>query len=500
MKAHLLFRDRDVAAGVEPDAHVRALMKDLGLDLLVEAMADGDSFLAGVATQVITEPLDDPDAIRYRQAVLADVLDHPEMLRELYGRVVGTIEARRKLWGYSWSARHPRSVLSGARECLQLYAEHLRQLRAMADAWSAHVRSEGLTRLFTALQEDLDDGYLRTLDRQLRRLRFPDGLLLSAGLAADLTGRDYVLRAPEQDRLGWRERLGISARTRFSFTLPARDEGGVQALDELCSYGVNEVANAAAQAADHVGDYFALLRVELGFYLGCLNLAERLAAEQMPRCWPQVGPNGDGVLSFDDLRDAALALQSDDPVVGTSADASGKSLVVVTGAHSGGKTTFLRSVGAAQLMAQSGMFVCAADLRASVVTGVFTHFVREEDRSMTRGRLEEELDRMRALVSRLRAGSLVLLNESFHSTNEREGSEIARQVVRALRESGNRVVVVTHQYDFASSHLGEDGRTTLFLRAVLGPDGRADHRLVRGLPSSSAYGRELYQEIFAQPA
>ena len=53
-------------------------------------------------------------------------------------------------------------------------------------------------------------------------------------------------------------------------------------------------------------------------------------------------------------------------------DADGKSLVIITGANSGGKSTFLRSAGLAQLMMQCGMFVAAGSFRASVCKRVFT--------------------------------------------------------------------------------------------------------------------------------
>ena len=73
-------------------------------------------------------------------------------------------------------------------------------------------------------------------------------------------------------------------------------------------------------------------------------------------------------------------------------------MIVITGANEGGKSTFLRSVGAAQLMMQAGMFVAAETFGANVRDGVFTHFNREEDATLTRGRLEEELARMSAIV------------------------------------------------------------------------------------------------------
>jgi len=57
------------------------------------------------------------------------------------------------------------------------------------------------------------------------------------------------------------------------------------------------------------------------------------------------------------------------------------------------------------------------------------------------------------------------LNESFAATNEREGSEIARQIVRALVEKRIRVFFVTHFYDFAQSFYDKHMENALFLRA-----------------------------------
>ncbi|MGH9293986.1 MAG: MutS-related protein, partial [Acidimicrobiales bacterium] len=80
--------------------------------------------------------------------------------------------------------------------------------------------------------------------------------------------------------------LRLGPRSSYSFTIPPRDEFGAQALAELSGRGINLVANAAAQSADHVAAYFAMLRAELGFYVASLNLWEALAAKGEPRCFP----------------------------------------------------------------------------------------------------------------------------------------------------------------------------------------------------------------------
>ncbi len=68
---------------------------------------------------------------------------------------------------------------------------------------------------------------------------------------------------------------------------------------------------------------------------------------------------------------------------------------------------------------------------------------------MFSGKLDEELSRMGEIVDRLEPNSIVLFNESFAATNEREDSEIAGQITNALVESGIKVIFVTHQYEFA---------------------------------------------------
>ncbi|MGH3514105.1 MAG: MutS-related protein [Pseudonocardiaceae bacterium] len=138
---------------------------------------------------------------------------------------------------------------------------------------------------------------------------------------------------------------------------------------------------------------------------------------------------------------------------------------MITGANQGGKSTFLRSVGLAQLMMQCGMFTPAESFSANVCERLFTHFKRDEDATMTSGKLDEELARMSEIADAVTPHSMVLFNESFASTNEREGSEIARQIIRALVDNGIKVFFVTHLFDLAHSLHLHQADTALFLRA-----------------------------------
>jgi DNA mismatch repair ATPase MutS len=147
-------------------------------------------------------------------------------------------------------------------------------------------------------------------------------------------------------------------------------------------------------------------------------------------------------------------------------------------------------------MMQAGMFVPANDFMAEVREGLFTHFKREEDISMESGKLDEELSRMSEIVDRLTPHSMLLLNESFAATNEREGSEIARQIATALVEKGVKICYGTHLYEFA--HRVDESKlaNAMFLRAERLPDGTRTFRLIEAGPLRTSYGEDLYADVF----
>lgn len=493
MKVFLLYETQDFDFEADLPPHHEDLAQDLELPTLLRAMALNDKFLLDVSRRVLLADLSDPKTIAYRQQILADCIAEPEIIREMYAIAVGALEDKRGLWGYS--SRNPLSILSGAINQLEASVIRLRQLRAIADNEAQKFHSDGLTRLFRTLQRELDDEYFEIIGYHLKQLHFRNGELISAELDRDNSGIGFVLRSSGDGRVRWKERLGITPRSAYSFAIHPRDEAGAQILTDLASRGINLVANAAAQSADHILSYFTMLRGELAFYVSCINLRDQLAVREVPMGFPKACAWEARTLSFTGLRDVCLALRSEKRVVGNDVDADDKSLVIITGANSGGKSTFLRSVGLAQLMMQSGMFVTADAYRSSVRTEIFTHFIREEDASMTSGRLDEELSRMSSIADQIRPRSLMLFNESFAVTNEREGSEIGRQVVDALLEAEIEVLFVTHQFDFAESFHKRHDVSTLFLRAERQSDGQRNYKLVVADPLPTSFGQDLYYRL-----
>jgi DNA mismatch repair ATPase MutS len=501
MKVFLLQPDRDFDPSAALPAGSPALIQDLGLDILFAAMADGNAFLLEVAKVAILASLDDQETIRYRQAILTDCLAKPELVRGLYALSVEAIEAERQVWGSGlyWL---PDTLLSRSVEVLHGLVAILGRMRALAAEHQTSARSEGFRRLLAEMATELDDAYLRTVEDHLERLRFRDGIVLSAELGTANRGTNHVLRR-RITKPSWRERIldriGLRDANTYVYRLPDRDEEGAKALAELRGRGIALAADALGRSADHIVAYVRQLRWELGFYVGCLNLHAMLAGKGEPTCMPEPRPVGPPAISARGLFDPCLSLRAGRRVVGNDLDADGTSMLVITGANRGGKSTLLRSLGVAQLMMQCGMFVAAESFQADVRLGVFTHFKREEDGSLKSGKLDEELGRMSAIVDQLGPHSLVLLNESFASTNEREGAEIGRQIVRALLEAGVKVGYVTHMFELADGLFRERSPGSLFLRAERLPDGQRTFRVVEGEPLPTSHGADVYRRVFGAP-
>ncbi|HVW18772.1 MAG TPA: hypothetical protein VHB30_11040 [Solirubrobacteraceae bacterium] len=471
-----------------------ALARDLELDTLWQAMAAGDEFVYETAKRVVLSSLHDGDEIAYRQAVLRDCLENRDVVRRLYELSVQALTSERSTISL-WRGAGPDVVLRRSVQVLRLYMDVLRQLRDVADEQAGGFRSAGFERFFRMLRDELSDEYVQTVSQRLDELEFKHGVLESARLGKGDKGRDYVVRRPYEQR--WTERLPFRNRgSSYGFTIPSRDENGFRALEELRGRGINGLANATARSADHVKSFFGLLRLELAFYLGCLNLRERLDAKDEPTCMPTPAQPGGYELTATSVYDVCLTFHLPDRVVGNDLDADGRSLIMVTGANQGGKSTFLRSIGLAHLMMQAGMFVAAESFRADVTAGVLTHYKREEDATMTGGKLDEELRRMSEIADAIAPGSILLCNESFASTNEREGSEIARQVIRAMLDMRIRVVFVTHMYDLAHGFYAQQLDTALFLRPEREEEGRRTFRLLEGEPLATSYGQDSYRRIF----
>jgi len=496
MQIRLMFRDRDFKSGTITAYGKELLMSDLETGRIISAAAKGDDIVKTAFESALYSPLLKVEEIEYRQAVLRDARAHEETIRSMYQIVDETIRKQNgafRVFSASNANELGKAMRSAFRIALNFLAAFLPSLvplRHIADKQIKHFESEGFRNLFATLSRELDDKYLKLVKEKLGEIEGNDNeAIVSAKLGHYMNGVDYVFRKLEKsDRRAWKV---VPA-----YTLSERDAtmGGVNDLDNRIGRALGEVANTLAQSAKNIESFFILLREELAFYIGCLNLESELKTLGYPICIPKILPIGDRKRTIKSVHDVALILGKKTKVIPNDLVSDGTELFVITGANQGGKSTYLRSLGQAMLMAQCGMGVAAESCSMPLRASLFTHFRREEDSRMKSGKLDEELTRLGRALDYIKPDGTVMFNESFASTNEREGSEILRQITRAFRENGIEVFAVTHLYDYAETY--ENDPKTRYLKAERREDGVRTFKIIDGKPEITAYGEDIYREIF----
>ncbi len=491
MRVRLLFRERNADLTAAPPEGTDELIADLDLAPVLEAM-EPDRDLDDLCPAVLFRPLVDAGEIAWRQQVLADALADPALMLTLFDLAGRALQSQRALWMYG--GRSADSLLTKARSGLEALLPLLRELARFAAERLTGVRSAALTELGERLVADLDAAYLDRVAELLRQLRFPDGMTTRVRVRpSGLLGTPELL--PPRAVSWWAHRFARPGRVRFE--LPERDEAGAQALDNLRNDGLYDLASTVNRIHDQLVAFFTQLRGETGFYVGCLQLHDRLTRAGVAVCWPEAAASGDeldaeGLVNLSSVvRGGPRPVPND--LVPQPSVAPHLPLAILTGANQGGKTTFLRSIGCAQLLLQAGLFVPAVPYRSSPAPGLHSHFRGAEQDDPGAGKLAEELGRMSRIVDRCRPGDLLLMNESFSSTDELQGTFIAAEIVDALLAHRVRVVLVTHFQRLAVRYLHRPG--VRFLRAERLPDGVRTHRLLPGAPEPTSHALDIFRQV-----
>lgn len=495
MKAFLMFSNKDFNPQTPLPANTPDLLSDLEISTLLNAMAKGDKYIYEICKTAFLTNLQDTDEIKYRQEIMQDCLNNPEVIRAIYQIPLDAIEQKHHSW-LGIFTRTPSSVLSSAVEMMSMFVGLLKGLKKIADDNKGKFKSEGFTRFFSMIQSELDDEYFATVEYHLWQLKFREGVLISADLGKGNEGINYTLRLPKSKYRNWIKEFFSKKSPVYSFVIHPRDEAGIRILGDIKDLGVNSAANSLAQASEHIESFLNMLRSELAFYIGCINLWQQLEKLEMPITFPTPLSINETEYSFKNMYDISLALTKKQAVIGNDLNANASRLIIITGANQGGKSTFLRSVGLAQFMMQAGMYVPATSFVAPICHSIFTHYRRKEDESMESGKLDEELLRMSLIVDQINPKSLILFNESFAATNEREGSEIAYQITSALIERKVKVVFVTHMYEFARIFYEKHLNGVYFLRAERKSSGRRTFKLIEGEPLPTSFGEDVFNSVF----
>lgn len=534
MQVRLLYPDREWKyTGAYYDQE--SVIKDLGLSILfqvssrsqepkkgtVQRADEADRHLGGMLKQVMMVPLKTKEEIVYRQEILRDCMENMEFMESLY-EISKDMTFRWEALGKQQldkpGSREKKANLLSRIEILHLFVNTLTGIKALCRRYDT-LRSPGLTAFCRRLEEEFgeeqeerirgilsdiifycdgqqeyslkgSDSRKESISRMVLDCSVEEGMKLGRIRLEEVSTITRKLRK-RRGEMTFREKVMTAFAQEPTLILKNVDllEDLKQLNEQITAY----IMDSFRPLMDDLKSFFEELYDQTAFYQACCNLFTRCRHSHIHLCFPEAG--GREQLHFQGLMEFCMAVYRGQKPVGNDCDGDGKKLLVVTGANQGGKSTFLRSIGIAQVMMQCGMPVCAEAYTSGIFPHFFTHFTRREDSAMNSGRLDEELGRIDGIIRHLGDGSMVLLNESFATTTEEEGSEIADDVIRAMVEAGVKVLTVTHLLAFARKMYERHLPETAFLTAQRKEDGTRTYKMIAGAPELTSFGLDLYEEL-----
>ncbi|KAJ3372953.1 hypothetical protein GGF31_001490 [Allomyces arbusculus] len=136
-----------------------------------------------------------------------------------------------------------------------------------------------------------------------------------------------------------------------------------------------------------------------------------------------------------------------------------KSLIVISGANMGGKTCYMRTVGAAVILAQIGCPVPATSAQLPIYDAIYTRFGSYDDLAHNQSTFAAEMADLRRILSKGTPRSLVLMDELGRGTGPNDAMALVAAVCEALVNRHVPTLTTTHMHalvDVIRDHCGGD--------------------------------------------
>ncbi len=506
---------------------------DLNLAAIVEALDfDGrhSRFVAGTLAALVSEA----PIIGYRQDVLEDLLSLPELAAGLAALLPSLQSLSSYGSGVRWGENNPLYQIASRLAELQVYVSCVEGLGQTLEEAGAGLRAEGWLALrdwLTAMRQEPEYTRLAAelpklaaqfeqagsitlglnLDGQLR----PESVTIVSVNSSRFSGKGSLLERLLGDRAAGDTVRGLSGLFKASENHPYTPEHELfRDMNRLLERVAAPVAEALARYSRLSSGNLSGLEPELAFYLGAAKLINQLRAVGLVLCRPVIAPVEEraGQISGSYSLDLALRLRARRGAIDLSkavvpnevAFGPGATIFILTGPNSGGKTTYTRAVGQAQVLAQAGLLVPGRAARLSPVDGIYTHFATAERPDMDGGRLAEELGRLAQLFRQASRSSLLLLNEPLASTDHASARALSRDLLAGLRLLGARAIFVTHIHELVEEAAtldglaSEDGVVNLVAEVAPRADDTIDsvptYTIRPGRPQALGYAAELARQ------
>ena len=268
------------------------------------------------------------------------------------------------------------------------------------------------------------------------------------------TKHGYCLRVPKSKSnlvKKYKSIIELATLKNQSFFTTVELQQHTRALNELQNQ-FDEAAIEIMTTLKQIGKEYAPLFLQLSEVLAQMDVLSSFAIAST--MYNYTRPVIEQSFKIENCRHPCVELQPDITFIANNCHMDDIHVQIITGFNTGGKSTYLRTVGVCALMAHIGCFVPCSNCTIPLLDGIFCRVGAGDSLIRGKSTFMNEMLEASGILKAATKNSLVLVDELGRGTSHSDGFGLAWAILEHLTEIGCWTLFATHYHEL--TQLGQE--------------------------------------------
>ena len=233
---------------------------------------------------------------------------------------------------------------------------------------------------------------------------------------------------------------------------------------------------------------------EIQFFIAYLEYISDIRDARFKFCFPNLSSRKKNIAiqnAFDIVLAKKMIFEESQVVPNDVLLQNNERIIIVSGPNQGGKTTFARMLGQINVLSRLGCPIPGESANLFLFDQIFTHFDREEQIINLRGKLKDDLVRIREILEKATSKSLIIVNEIFSSTALKDATFLSECILKKIMNLDAFCVFVSFIHE-----LSELSENTISMVSTVNPENPVErtYKIVRKPADGLAYAHLIAEK------